>query len=66
MSVNALINAYQVAERGDNPSAMTGAVKELNAMHGYNEPSKLDITNSDGSIGPTRIELVAPNVDSES
>ena len=52
MSVKALVKAYRVAEDGGNPSAMTGAVRELNAMHGFNEPSKLDVTSSDGSMSP--------------
>ena len=65
MSVKALVKAYQVAERGDNPSAMTGAVKELNAMHGYNEPSKLDVTSSDGSMRPVdTIRIISGDGDS--
>lgn len=44
MSVKALIGAYQVAKEKKNSSGMTGAVKELNAMHGYNEPIKLDVS----------------------
>lgn len=38
------------------------AVKELNAMHGWNAPAKVDHTSSDGSMSaiPARIELVAP------
>jgi hypothetical protein len=44
MSVKALINAYKVAQDKKNAVGMTGAVKELNAMHGYNEPVRLDVT----------------------
>ena len=33
-------------------SERVSAVKELNAMHGYNEPAKIDITSSDGSMAP--------------
>jgi len=44
MSVKALVKAYQLAEKGDNPQAMTGAIKEINAMHGFNAPQKLDIS----------------------
>ena len=60
MSVKALVKAYRVAEDGGNPSAMTGAVRELNAMHGFNEPSKLDVTSSDGSMTPkvTAIRII--------
>jgi phage terminase small subunit len=44
-------------------SAKVSAVKELNMMHGYNEPTKVDHLSSDGSMKspPTRIELVAPS-----
>ena len=50
MSVKALVQAY----REGSGAVKVSAVKELNAMHGYNEPSKLSIT---GSI-VTRIERV--------
>jgi transposase len=43
MSVRALVEAYKVAKEQTNASGMTGAVKELNAMHGYNEPTKHQI-----------------------
>lgn len=43
MSVRALKVAYAVAKGQDNASGMTAAVKELNAMHGYNEPTKHQI-----------------------
>ena len=58
MSVKALAKAYQIAEQGGNSSGMTGAVKELNAMHGYNVPLKLDLQSSDGSMTPKAIEIV--------
>lgn len=44
MSVKGLVAAYRVANEGKNASGMTGAIKELNAMHGYNEPAKLNIS----------------------
>lgn len=44
-SVKALINAYKVAEQQQQAPGMTGAVKELNAMHGFNAPAELSITN---------------------
>ena len=34
------------------PTEKTQAVKELNMMHGYNEPTKLDHQSSDGSMTP--------------
>jgi len=44
MSVKALVKAYQLAEKGQNPQAMTGAIKEINAMHGFNAPQKIDLS----------------------
>ena len=41
MSVKALISAYKEG----NPTAKIAAVKELNAMHGFNAPTKLDVIN---------------------
>ena len=38
MSVNALIEAYEMARETTNSGSMTGAIKEINAMHGYNAP----------------------------
>lgn len=42
MSVKALVQAY----REGSGSVKVAAVKELNAMHGYNEPSKVSINGS--------------------
>lgn len=42
MSVKALVAAY----REGSGSVKVAAVKELNAMHGYNEPSKLNISGN--------------------
>ncbi|MBS3953643.1 MAG: terminase small subunit [Methylomicrobium sp.] len=42
----------------DKAADIIAAVKELNAMHGFNSPQKIDFTNSDGSLAPTRIEIV--------
>jgi hypothetical protein len=42
MSVKALVQAY----REGSGSVKVSAVKELNSMHGYNEPSKLSITGN--------------------
>lgn len=42
MSVKALIQAY----REGSGSVKVAAVKELNAMHGYNEPAKININGS--------------------
>lgn len=42
MSVKALVQAY----RNGNGSVQVSAIKELNAMHGYNEPAKFNISGS--------------------
>ncbi len=42
MSVKALVQAY----REGSGSVKVAAVKELNAMHGYNEPAKVNISGS--------------------
>ena len=43
MSVLGLMKAFEVAEREKQAAGMTGAVKELNIMHGFNEPTKLTV-----------------------
>lgn len=43
MSVRGLISAYSIALEAKSSTGMTTAVKELNIMHGYNEPTKLDV-----------------------
>lgn len=48
MSVQALVSAYEDGK----PSEKISAVKELNLMHGYNAPQKLDHTSSDGTMSP--------------
>lgn len=55
MSVKALVGAYKEG----NPAVKVAAVKELNAMHGFNAPQKVDVLNSDGSMAPTLIKIVA-------
>lgn len=42
MSIKALVQAY----REGSGSVKVAAVKELNAMHGYNEPAKININGS--------------------
>ena len=40
-------------EEPDAPhAARVSAIKEINAMFGYNEPAKIDHTSSDGSMTP--------------
>jgi hypothetical protein len=55
MSVKALVSSYEVAQSQNNSSGMTGAIKELNAMHGFNAPQKVDIS---GELSFQRIERV--------
>lgn len=43
MSVKGLISAYRIALEAKTSTGMTAAVKELNIMHGYNEPTKLSV-----------------------
>jgi len=48
------------------PSEQVSAVKELNAMHGYNAPSKVDLSSSDGSMSPPkRVEISFVNAASQ-
>jgi len=54
-SVEALLEAYQEG----NGSVKVAAVKELNAMHGFNAPQKIDLMNSDGTLKPQVIQIVA-------
>ena len=61
MSVKGLIQAYRVAQDAKTSTGMTAAVKELNNMHGFNEPTKLSIT---GNL-VTRIERVVTDDNSE-
>lgn len=43
MSVKGLMSAYRIALEAKTSTGMTAAVKELNVMHGYNEPTKLQV-----------------------
>ena len=43
MSVKGLMSAYKIALDAKTSTGMTAAVKELNIMHGYNEPTKLAV-----------------------
>lgn len=64
MSVQALVSAYKIAKGKDNASGMTGAIKELNAMHGFNEPTKHELSGPNGGpvdIQTIQIKLVKPN-----
>jgi hypothetical protein len=58
-SVRALQNAISIAENKDNAAGLVAAIKELNAMHGFNEPSKLDITGGLNNVN--RVEYLLVN-----
>lgn len=53
-SVQALIQVINNPERN---SDIIAAVKELNTMHGFNAPDKLEISGPNGAPLPTRIEI---------
>ena len=55
MSVKALVQAYKVAQVQNNASGMSGAIKELNAMHGYNAPKQVELS---GGLQVQKIERV--------
>lgn len=57
MSVKALMNAYKRAEQEGQTGSMVSAIRELNAMHGYNEPAKVDITSGGKSLVKEADEL---------
>ncbi len=44
----------KIAEEGQTESSRIAAVKELNAMHGFNGPSKLELLGPDG--GPVQVK----------
>jgi phage terminase small subunit len=50
------VRALKSVIEGGRPSDVTGAVKELNSMHGYNEPKKVELTGKDG--GPMEIKTL--------
>lgn len=60
MSVKGLVEAYKTAKTGGNASGMTGAIKELNAMHGFNAATEIDHTSGGEPLQPSVIEIVAP------
>jgi len=54
-SVRALLGAYRVAQERNNSTGMTAAVKELNAMHGFNAPTQVELS---GGLQIQKIERV--------
>jgi hypothetical protein len=43
MAMTALLDTYHMAKDQNHSQGMTGALKELNAMYGYNEATKINI-----------------------
>lgn len=60
-SVAALQNVLDDAP----PAARVAAVRELNLMHGFNEPIKVDHLSTDGSMTPKASVNVTPEMASE-
>jgi len=58
-SVAALKKIVESEEEFAKPNDIISAVKELNSMHGFNDPKKYEITNPDGSLKPTIIKIIA-------
>ena len=58
MSVKALVQAY----REGSGSVKVAAVKELNAMHGYNEPAKISVN---GNLVHKVVRQVIDDADSD-
>jgi hypothetical protein len=53
-----------IAKEDDLPTAArVSAIKELNAMHGFNEPIKFDLQSKDGTMSPTAIQFIYPEID---
>lgn len=62
-SVRTLADIAKGVDEDVKASDRVAAVKALNSMHGWDAPTKIDHTSSDGSMSmPTRIELVAPSL----
>ena len=64
-SIEALA-AIAVEAKGQPPHVIA-AIKELNVMHGYNEPTKIDLSSHDGTMtpAPTVIMFAAQEGDAE-
>ena len=43
-AANALRYALSMGKNNNKPAEMVAAIKELNVMHGYNAPSKIELT----------------------
>lgn len=57
-SVGVLTRAIKMAIDDNKPQHMVAAVKELNSMHGFNEPVKVDHTTGGESFNRESVSLV--------
>lgn len=62
MSVQTLIEAIELAKSNEDAKSITGAVKELNAMHGYNAPTEIN-AKLGGSLEVVRRVIIDPRND---
>jgi hypothetical protein len=66
MAMAALLDTYKMARDQNHAQGATGALKELNAMYGYNEATKINIGGQNGNpILLQKIERIVVNDDSE-
>lgn len=66
MAMTALLDTYKLARDQNHATGATGALKELNAMYGYNEATKINIGGQDGNpILLQKIERIIVNDDSQ-
>jgi hypothetical protein len=59
-SVKALITAAQMGQDNGKPAELVAAIKELNAMHGFNHAHKVELTGKDGSPIQTATTVLTP------
>jgi hypothetical protein len=60
MAMTALLDTYKLARDQNHAQGATGALKELNAMYGYNEATKINIGGQKGNpivIAPDEKDL---------
>jgi hypothetical protein len=66
MAMTALLDTYQLARDQNHATGATGALKELNAMYGYNEATKINIGGQkDNPILLQKIERIIVHDDSQ-
>jgi hypothetical protein len=66
MAMAALLDTYKMARDQNHATGATGALKELNAMYGYNEAIKVNLGGQkDNPILLQKIERIVVNDDSE-